>query len=275
MPIAQVNGYGLYYELSGSGPPLVFIHGETHGTALFEMQVPYFSRTHTCLVYDRRGHGKSEVPLYGYSLWNQTHDLKCLLDLVGIDRAVIVAVAMSTTIGTTFTLQYPEQVKALVLCSWYELDGFPLLEERRKTHQMSFAALHLKMREILLARGREGLEAYLEENYAALMPIFPPDKPEVRRKLVELFASHAPEHYVQAAEFYTSMPNLRAQLHRIACPILGICGGDDPSPDKPELLRDVPRFRHKWIKGARRFTMMEYPDQFNAVLDKFLAECGG
>jgi pimeloyl-ACP methyl ester carboxylesterase len=120
--------------MAGSGEPLVFIHGETHGTILFQAQMPHFSRAYKCFTYDRRGHGNSAVPLFGYSLWNQTHDLKCLLDVTGIERAVIVAVAMSTTIGATFTLQHPERVKALVLCSWYELDGFPLLENRRKAH---------------------------------------------------------------------------------------------------------------------------------------------
>jgi pimeloyl-ACP methyl ester carboxylesterase len=275
MPIAHVNGCGLFYEIAGRGPPLVFVHGETHGTRLFEAQMSYFSRTHTCLAYDRRGHAKSEVPPYGYSLWNQTHDLKCLLDFVGIDRAVVVAVAMASTIGATFALHYPERVKGLVLCSWYELDGFPLLEERRKAHQMSFANLHLRMRKIQLERGRAGLEAYLEQNHATLLPIFPPDKPEVRRELVALFACHAAEHYVQSAEFYTSMPNLRVEMHRVKCPVLGICGTDDPSPDRPELMRGVAHFRQEWIKGARRFTMMEYPDAYNAILERFLAQCNG
>lgn len=271
MPTARVNACDLYYEVAGSGFPLVLIHGETHGTGLFDAQVPHFSRSYRCVTYDRRGHAKSSVPLYGYSLWNQTHDLKCLLDFLGIEQAIVLAVAMSTTIGATFTLQYPERVKALMLCSWYELDGFPLLEERRKTHQMSFGELHLRMRQVLLECGRKGLEDYLEENYRTVMPIFPFDKPEVRRKLVELFACHAPEHYVQSAEFYTSMPNLRAQLHRIQCPILGICGSDDPSPDRPELLKDIPNFRQEWVPGARRFTMMECPARFNAIVDRFLA----
>ena len=154
MPHASANNCNFYYESAGAGPPLIFIHGETHGTVLFEDQMPYFSSGYQCLTYDRRGHGKSEVPLYGYSLWNQTHDLKCLLDFFGFDRVIIIAVAMSTTIGANFTLLYPERVRALALCSWYELEGFPLLERRRKAHQMSFADLHLKMREILLERGR-------------------------------------------------------------------------------------------------------------------------
>jgi 3-oxoadipate enol-lactonase len=271
MPTTSLNGCEFYYEMAGQGAPLVFVHGETHGTSLFDDQMPHFSRNYRCFTYDRRGHGKSSVPAYGYSLWNQTHDLKCLLDHFNIERAVVVAVAMSTTIGASFTLQYPERVKALVLCSWYELDGFPLLEERRKKHQMSFADLHLKMREILLQQGRKALEDYIEENYATFLPIFPPDKPEVRRKLVELFACHQPAHYIQSGEFYTSMPNIRAQMYRVQCPVLGICGTDDPSPDRPELLKDVANFRQEWIKGARRFTMMEYPLEFNAVLNQFLA----
>lgn len=271
MPYASVNDCKFYFESKGTGFPVVFIHGETHGTLLFDEQISHFSRSYHCLTYDRRGHGKTEVPLYGYSLWNQTYDLKCLLDHFQLDRVIVVAVAMSTTIGTNFTLLYPERVRALVLCSWYELEGFPLLERRRNAHQMSFADLHLKMRDILLERGRSALEEYLEENYTWLLPIFPPDKPVVRRKLVELFASHDAAHYIQSAEFYTSMPNLCAQMYQVTCPILGICGSDDPSPDKPELMRDVSNFRQTWIKGARRFTMMEYPKEFNQVLDKFLS----
>ena len=271
MPNTSVNHCNFYYELNGTGEPLVFLHGETHSTILFRDQIPHFSKKHKCFTFDRRGHGQSEVPLYGYSLWNQTHDLKCLLDFLNIERAVIVAVAMSTTIGATFALQYPERVRALALCSWYELDGFPLLENRRKTHQMSFAALHLKMRDILLERGRQELEKFLEENYTVLLPIFPPDKPAVRQKLVELFASHQPAHYIQSAEFYTSIPNILAEMHRIKCPILGICGTEDPSPDRPELMRNVANFQQRWVKGARRFIMMEYPDEFNVILDQFLS----
>ena len=271
MPIAKANHCDFYYETAGSGAPLVFVHGETHGTQLFEAQMKHFSRAYKCFTYDRRGHGRSAMPPYGYSLWNQAHDLRCLLDFWGIERAVIVAVAMSTPLASTFTIHNPERVQALVLCSWYELDGFPLLEDRRKAYQMTFADLHLDMRRIMLERGRAGLEEYLEENHVTLLPIFPPDKPDVRRKLVQLFASHLPDHYVQSGEYYTSIPNVRAEMHRIKCPILGVCGTDDPVPDRPELLKGVKDFRQEWVKGARRFTMMEYPDQFNAILEGFLS----
>lgn len=269
MPSAVVNNCRIEYEMHGAGTPVVFIHGETHGIEMFEHQLPHFAKAHRCLAYYRRGHGKSELPAYGYSLWTQSLDLADLLDHLGIDRAVLVAVAMSTTVAATFAINSPRRVRALVLASWYELDGYPLLEERRKKHAVSFAELHLMMGRILESDGRNALEEFLEAKHAEFFPIFPKD-PDVRRKVVTMFASHPVGHYVKSAEFYTSIPNLIAQMGALECPVLGICGDDDPSPDKPELLSHLANFRQEWIKGARRFALMEQPLEFNRKLDAFL-----
>src|SRR5262245_15958773 len=107
MPTARVNHCEIHYEVQGAGPWLVFIHGETHGIEMFEHQVPHFARRYRCLAYFRRGHGKSQCPPYGYSLWNQSHDLIGLLDHLRIKRAIIVAVAMSTTVAATCAIHYP------------------------------------------------------------------------------------------------------------------------------------------------------------------------
>jgi pimeloyl-ACP methyl ester carboxylesterase len=103
----------------------------------------------------------------------------------------------------------------------------------------------------------------------AFLPILPRD-PEVRERVIRMMSSHPPEHYVKAAEFYTSMPNLVPRLKEVACPILGICGNDDPSPDNPELLAGAPNFAEVWIAGARRFSMLESPQAFNSALADFL-----
>src|SRR6266850_3880092 len=148
-----VNGCDLYYELRGRGPDLVFVHGEDHGIEMFEQQLERFSAEHRCLAYYRRGHGKSGLPPYGYSLWCQALDLAGLLDALGIECAVIVAVAMGTTIAASYAIDHPARVRGLVLVSWYELDGYPLMERRRQRHSMTFAELHLKIHEIMKARG--------------------------------------------------------------------------------------------------------------------------
>jgi pimeloyl-ACP methyl ester carboxylesterase len=269
MPTVSVNGCNLYYESHGKGEPLLFVHGETHGIEMFETSIEHFSKRYHCVAYYRRGHGKSELPPYGYSLWNNYVDLQELIDLLGLQRPVIVAVAMSTPLAATYALHHPQRVRALVLASWYEIEGYPLLEKRRKTKGVSMGAIRMKMEEILNTKGRKGLEDWMEENWETRFPIFSPN-PVARQKALCMFASHAPGHYVKSAEYYTSLPNLLPQMHAIKCPILGICGTDDPSPDDPKLLAHLSNYRQAWIEGARRFTMIEKPDAFNAELEKFL-----
>ena len=117
MPIADVNGCKIYYEMSGIGPNVVFLHGEDHGIEMFEHQIAHLCGDYQCLAYDRRGHGRSELAPYGYSLRNQMLDLAGLLDHLKVRQAVIVAVAMATTIAASYALEYPERVRGLVLAS--------------------------------------------------------------------------------------------------------------------------------------------------------------
>ncbi len=267
MPIARVNRTGLYYELHGEGPDLVFMHGENHGIEMFEQQVAHFSPHYRCLTYYRRGHGRSESAPYGYSLWNQTLDLLCLLDELALDRVVLIAVAMSTPIAVTYTVRNQARVAGLVLASWYELDGYPKLEERRQA-LTPFPELNLKMHEIRRQGGQAALEAYMEHATQTEFPIMP-DDPAARTMLIRMFTNHPPERYLHAAEYYSSLPYLIPELRQVECPVLGICGDSDPSPDRPALVAGMPNFRQAWVKGARRFPAVEQPEAFNNVLADF------
>ena len=272
MPIARANGTALYYELHGDGPTLLLLHGENHGIEMFEQQVEHFSPRYRCLTYYRRGHGRSASAPYGYSVWNQTLDLVGLLDELDLDRVALLAVAMSTPIAVTFTAAHPQRVDALALASWYELDGYPRLEDRRRASS-SFPALSMMMYEISQRDGPAALESYMQEAAKAEFPILPED-PQLRTMLIRMFTGHPPQRYLQAAEYCTSLPPLTPLLRQVACPVLGICGTDDPSPDRPENLAGMPHFRQAWIDGARRFPTVERPAAFNALLADFLHESG-
>jgi len=271
MPTAHVNDCDFYYEVNGNGPDVVFIHGEDHGIEMLADQVAHLSSHYRCITYYRRGHGRSQLTPYGYSLRNQALDLAMLLDHIGVDRAVVLGVAMATTIAVSYALEHPGRIRGLVLASWYELDGHPLMEKRRRQkHAMTFAALHLKMFEVARQGGQYALSNRMRHEGDAWLPILPTST-EARERVICMMSSHPPEHYVRAAEFYASMPNLVPRLKEIACPVLGICGEDDPSPDQPELAAQLKDFEQVWIPGARRFTMIEAPSAFNAALAKFLA----
>lgn len=271
MAFITVNRCELHYEIEGDGSPIVFVHGESHGSEMFRHPVAHLSGRYKCLTYYRRGHGKSALPPYGYSMWNQMIDLAELLERLEIRDAVFVGVAMSTPLISTYAMHHPGNVRALVLSSWYEITGFPLLEKHRKTGGVFMGEIRERMAKILETQGREALENWVESERDAMFPIFPV-APGPMREVARMFASHPLGHYIKSAEYYTSLPNLLPQMHQIECPILGICGTEDPSPDEPKLLAHMPNFRQEWIPGSRRFPMVEDPKAFNAVLDRFLAE---
>ena len=63
--MTTVNGAHLYYEVRGSGPPLLLIMGATGDAGHFERVADLLADDHTVVTYDRRGNGRSPVPRGG------------------------------------------------------------------------------------------------------------------------------------------------------------------------------------------------------------------
>jgi 3-oxoadipate enol-lactonase len=110
---ANVNGASLYYEITGKGTPIVFLHGFTCDHRNWDPQVKYFSKKYKVITYDARGHGRSSMPdtiPYSYA-----EDLAALLGYLKIEKAVVVGHSMGGAPALFYTLDHPEKVLALVL----------------------------------------------------------------------------------------------------------------------------------------------------------------
>lgn len=270
MAMVQANGCNFYCETGGSGPDLVFVHGEIHGVEYWEHQLPEFSRDHRVLAYNRRGHARTELTRYGFSLNNQTNDLKALLDHHGMARPIIVAVAFGTTIAANFALLHPERVRALVIVAWSELHDAMLYFHRWAKYSETVAR-------ILRTDGRDALINFLMreggKSLYMVIPTSPPAQPAVREKIVRMFGAHPVEEYEQGMlEFATSVPNLIPAFKQLELPVLGLCGDRDPYPDQPAILSGMKRFvEAPMIPDAGRFVHWEQPALFNAAVRRFLA----
>src|SRR2546427_9757227 len=95
MPFARANGASLYYEATGAGFPLVFVHEFGGGYRSSEPQVRYFSRRYLCVTYNARGYPPSDVPKEqsAYSPAVATHDLVTVLRHLRIPSAHIVGLS--------------------------------------------------------------------------------------------------------------------------------------------------------------------------------------
>lgn len=119
MPKAKVNDIQIYYEVYGNGSPLVLIEGLSYSTWMWFKQIPEFSRHFQVIVFDNRGSGKTDKPDILYTIRLFADDTAGLLRSLGIGRAHILGYSMGGVIAQQLTLDHPEMVHALILCSTF------------------------------------------------------------------------------------------------------------------------------------------------------------
>ncbi len=110
-----VNGVRLHYEVTGDGPPLVFVHGMCGRGAVWAGQVQRLSDEFTCVTYDRRGHGSSgdgdvphSVPLHG-------DDFAALVGALDLGPVVYVGSSGGARIGLDVVLRHADLLAGAVL----------------------------------------------------------------------------------------------------------------------------------------------------------------
>ncbi|MBC7536085.1 MAG: alpha/beta hydrolase [Ferruginibacter sp.] len=109
----------IYYEDSGKGKPVVFIHGWPLSGSMWEYQVTQLPQQGLrCITYDRRGFGNSDRPFTGYDYNTLAGDLKALLDQLDLKDVTLVGFSMGGgEIAKYFSLYGGARVSKVVLVS--------------------------------------------------------------------------------------------------------------------------------------------------------------
>ena len=105
------------YGVDSSDPVVIFLNGTTQTTLYWGALVPGFKRRYGLLFYDARGQGQSELGSTPISLKLHVSDLKNLLGQLAIDRAHLVGISHGARLALEFSLEFPQMVDHLVLCS--------------------------------------------------------------------------------------------------------------------------------------------------------------
>jgi pimeloyl-ACP methyl ester carboxylesterase len=117
--MAMINreGVGIYYEVHGSGPPLLLTHGYSSTSQMWQGQVEALSKHHKLILWDMRGHGRSDYPAdpAAYSEALTVADMAALLDEVGADRAIVGGLSLGGYMSLAFYRAHPERVSALLI----------------------------------------------------------------------------------------------------------------------------------------------------------------
>ena len=260
---AAVNGVNLFYRSAGNGPTLLLLHAGICDSRMWDDQIGEFGRTHRVIAPDFRGFGQTKMVAGPFA---HRHDLRALMDDLGIDRAILVGGSMSGKTTLDFALDNPGRVEALIIVA-SALTGYQFTDAGTRA---AWAA-----GDAALEAGRQDEAAQIEMKTWLAGP---------RRSLDQIDRSLRQRVRDMLIQSYATPPDLGddqpldppaiGRLQEVRAPTL-IIVGDEDQPDIPaigDLLESgIAGARKIVMRGAAHLPSMEQPAAFNRIVRDFVA----
>jgi pimeloyl-ACP methyl ester carboxylesterase len=261
------DGVRIYFEETGSGAPLLFIHEFAGDHRSWEPQVRFFARRYRCITYNARGYPPSDVPPEpsAYSQARAVADAVAVLDHLRVERAHVVGLSMGGFCTLHFGLRHPERALSLVVAGC----GYGAPPE---------------LRESWLADSEANARAFEADVVAAAASYsVGPYRVQFQNKDPRGFAEFA----LQLAEHSgpgsaltlrgvqmrrPSLYELRSELAALTVPMLIVTGDEDEPCLEPDLMlkRTIPSSALAVLPRTGHTCNLEEPALFNALVLDFI-----
>jgi pimeloyl-ACP methyl ester carboxylesterase len=262
-------GCRIYYEVTGSGPAIIFAHGLGSNQLTWWQQVPHFSGRYTCVTFAHRGYPPgSEIP-GGPDPRDFAGDLAALIEHLQLPDVRLVAQSMGGLTSIEYILSHPQhKVRVLVLTSTdgtIQRASVPLADPQRLaewSRKAAAARADMQRRGISppagerMAREQPALH-FLYQAIANASAAF--DREELRKRL---------------AAMRTRSPDV---LRGFAMPTLFITGDEDTT--YPPFLSDalaalMPNAKVEQVRETGHSVYFQRASVFNQLVDRFLGAVG-
>lgn len=121
----EVNGMQMYYEVSGSGDPLVVLHGAYMNIPSMGEIIPKLAETHTVYALEFQGHGRTTDIDRPITYPNLADDVAAFMDAVDLEKADVFGYSMGSAAALQLAIRHPEKVDQLVAASVaYDVSGW-------------------------------------------------------------------------------------------------------------------------------------------------------
>jgi pimeloyl-ACP methyl ester carboxylesterase len=111
------NGVNYYYEIRGTGEPLLLLHGGLGSIEMFGPVMPILAEGRRVIAVDLHGHGRTPLGNRPIDLIDQGDDMAALLDSLGVRQADVIGYSMGGGVAFRLAVQHPGKVRRLVLVS--------------------------------------------------------------------------------------------------------------------------------------------------------------
>jgi pimeloyl-ACP methyl ester carboxylesterase len=117
MSYAEVNGINLYYEIHGTGRPLVLVHGGLMSGESYAPILPALTDRHQVILVDLQGHGRTADIDRPLDVRFMADDVAALIDHLGLDRPDVVGFSLGGGVAYNVAFRHPGKVRRLVAAS--------------------------------------------------------------------------------------------------------------------------------------------------------------
>jgi pimeloyl-ACP methyl ester carboxylesterase len=250
MAQAQINGIRIRYDVTGDGSAMLLTHGYSATGRMWAPQIEALKDRYRVVAWDMRGHGETDSPddPAQYSEALTLGDMVGLLQLLGVDRAVVGGLSLGGFMSLAFHLAHPEMVRALVLCDTGP--GYRSPDARAGWNRAAEKrALDFE------ARGMDALGSSSEVRATARYHRSAQGLAHAARGMLAQFDARIIDH----------LPEIRVPT----LVIVGEC--DEPFIGASEYMAaKIPGARLEVVPGAGHASNLDNPDHFNRILRGFL-----
>ena len=260
MAFTRIADIVLHYDFDegGGGPPLVFLNSLGTDFRIWRQVVDLLAGAFPTLLYDKRGHGLSDIGNPPYAMDDHVDDLAGLLDRIGAEKVVLCGLSVGGLIAQRFQQRYPDRLHGLVLCG--------------TAHRVGTEA---GWNDRIARVQAEGL-APIADLVMPLWftPAFHRDRPAELAGYRNMVSRQSPDGYAGTCAAIRDA-DYTAAASEIAVPTLCIAGEADGSTP-PDLVRSmadlIPGARFEVLREAAHIMCVEQPTAVAALVRSFVAD---
>ena len=271
MPYAATDDrVKLWYEETGSGQPIVFVHEFAADHRSWEPQMRHFGQRYRCITFSARGYPPSDVPEKpeSYSQNRATDDIAAVMDHLKIDKAHVVGLSMGGFATLHFGFLHPSRALSLVVAGV----GYGAEKEQQARFRGEVEVVARSLKD-------EGMAAFAEKYaYGPTRVQFENKDPrgfaQFKKELAEHSALGSANTQVGVQGQRPSLYDLLDKMRALTIPTLILTGDEDWPCLAPSVLmkREIPSAALAVMPNCGHTINIEDPDQFNRLVGDFIVQ---
>ncbi|WP_428940185.1 alpha/beta fold hydrolase [Fontivita pretiosa] len=263
MPFVELSDVRCYFEMIGSGDPLLLIPGLGRTCRMWDNVAGPLADSFTLIMPDNRGMGRSQPKRAARVMGDLAVDLVELLDALQLDRAHVLGISLGGVIAQWLAVQHPSRVDRLVLISTAHEFG-PYLREMARLigHALRYFPRDVFERTVEILGSSPG---YIDANPAA-----------VTEKIQTVREQKTPRRAVARQLLCLAQSDVHESAYQIAAPTLVIAGEQDaliPSCYGRRIARAIAHSEFRQIPDCGHNPITEAPDVVVEMIREFLTRC--